>query len=88
MDLSQLDSISRETRELFLGLPSFLQKKCAFGYDLVDSDDGAQFLLAREKAFTSKAGNLILFDYNGIHRGGMVKSGERRMLQIQLEPVK
>lgn len=86
MDISRLDSLSEESRRTFYALPALLRRKCAFGYDLRDDDPGARALLAREKQFTSREGDLILFDYDGIHRGGMVKRGERRMLQIQLAP--
>jgi hypothetical protein len=41
-------------------------------------------LLASEHFFTSDEGNLILFDNNGIHRGGMVLEGKRIILQVPL----
>ena len=36
---------------------------------------------------TSNYGNCILFDGNGIHRGGMVNKGERRCIFILLAEI-
>jgi hypothetical protein len=84
-DVSGLDSRVREARELFWALPGPLRRKAAFGYDLLDASPEAEALLAREHAFTSDDGDLILFDGDrGIHRGAMVIEGERQMLQIVL----
>ena len=41
--------------------------------------------MARERAYHSEDGDLILFDYNGVHRGGFVREGYRYMLQCHLE---
>jgi hypothetical protein len=86
MDLSRLDSLAIEKRSAFWALPKFLRKKAAFGYDLSEDSPETSSLLEREKRFTSKDGQLLIFDYNGIHRGGMVVEGERHILQIQLIP--
>jgi hypothetical protein len=85
-DKSRLDKCDPQMRELFSALPKVLQKKAEFGNDLLDDNPQAQALLACERRFTSRDGNLILFDNNGIHRGGMVAEGKRQILQIQLEP--
>jgi len=52
----------------------------------MDGSPEAEALLAREYKFTSKDGNLLFFDPEGVHRGGMVDRGERIILQIALEP--
>ncbi len=83
-DTSRLDKWDRETRELFWSLPSFFQKKLEFGNDLEDTSSDTALLLDREKRFTSQDGNLIFFDNDGIHRGGMVQEGHREILQIIL----
>jgi hypothetical protein len=85
-DKSRLDKCDPQMRQLFSALPKVLQKKAEFGNDLLDDTPQAQALLACERRFTSRDGNLILFDNNGIHRGGMVVEGKRQILQIQLEP--
>ena len=83
-DISRLDRCDRDTRELFSALPKVLQKKSEFGNDLLDSMPEVAALLASEHFFTSDEGNLILFDNNGIHRGGMVLEGKRIILQVPL----
>jgi hypothetical protein len=83
-DLSRLDRCDRHTRELFWALPRALQKKSEFGNDLDDSAPETAALLASEHSFTSADGHLILFDNNGIHRGGMVLDGKRIVLQVPL----
>lgn len=85
-DKSRLDKCDPQMRELFSALPRVLQKKAEFGNDLLDDTPQARALLECERRFTSRDGNLILFDNNGIHRGGMVTEGKRQILQIQLEP--
>jgi hypothetical protein len=85
-DISRLDRCDRKTRELFSALPKGLQKKSEFGNDLHDSMPEVAALLASEHFFTSDEGNLILFDNNGVHRGGMVLEGKRIILQVPLGP--
>jgi hypothetical protein len=83
-DISRLDRCDRDTRTLFSALPKMLQKKSEFGNDLLDSMPEVAELLAAEHFFTSDQGNLILFDNNGIHRGGRVLEGTRIILQVPL----
>ena len=83
-DISRLDRCDRDTRALFSALPKVLQKKSEFGNDLLDSMPEVAALLASEHLFTSDDGNLILFDNNGIHRGGRVLEGKRIILQVPL----
>lgn len=82
-DISGLDQRNADNRRLFAALPAALQRKAAFGYDMVADDPEIDTLLAGEQLFTSDKGHLILFDGDrGIHRGAMVHSGERHMLQV------
>jgi hypothetical protein len=78
-----LDVYPKE-RPLFLALPSFLRKKAKFGDDLEADSDWGRWLLAREKVVTSIDGDLIVFDVQGTHRGGMVVRGERQILQLMI----
>ena len=57
--------------------PTIFQKKAEFRNDLTDSDPAAKELLAKEHKFTST---------DGIHRGGMVVRGQRRVLIIVFKP--
>lgn len=84
-DLCGLDKCDLETRRLFAALPRALQRKAEFGNDLDGGDPEVRALLAAEREFTSAAGNCIVFDTDGLHRGGMVREGTRRLLQITLD---
>ena len=70
-----------------MALPRFLRKKADFGGDV--SDDSPDTLPLREGHFsaTSNYGNCVLFDGNGMHRGGMVNKGERRCVFILLAEI-
>lgn len=87
-DVSFLDKCDPVNRRLFLALPKIFQKKCEFGNDFLDSAPEAHALLKSERCFTSEDGNAFLFDSDGVHRGGMVEEGVRRMLQVNLEIIK
>jgi hypothetical protein len=76
-DRADLDKCNPKARELFSALPTIFQKKAEFGNYLTDSDPAAKELLAKEHKFTST---------DGIHRGGMVVRGQRRVLIIVFKP--
>ena len=83
-DKARLDWCDIEHRKLFASLPRMLQKKSEFGNDM---QKGFDELLAKEYHFLSERdGNLILFDPGGMHRGGMVESGKRIILQMNFMP--
>ena len=76
-----------EARKQFMALPAFLRKKAEFGADILDDSAEAERLREGHFSATSNFGNCILFDGNGIHRGGMVNQGERRCLFILLAEI-
>ncbi len=76
-----------EVRKKFMALPRFLRKKAEFGADVLDDSNEAQRLREGHFSATSNYGNCILFDGNGIHRGGMVNKGERRCIFILLAEI-
>jgi len=76
-----------EARKMFMALPAFLRKKAEFGADILDDSAEAERLREGHFSATSNYGNCILFDGNGIHRGGMVNQGERRCLFILLAEI-
>lgn len=84
-DKSGLDHWDPETRKIFSALPKIFQHKSEFGNDVSDSDPDVIAMLASEREYTSDMANLLLFDTDSLHRGGMMKSGKRIMLQIELE---
>jgi hypothetical protein len=86
-DFSGFSGRRPDARKKFMALPASLRKKADFGGDL--PDDSAEVQRLREGHFsaTSNYGNCVLFDGNGIHRGGMVNKGERRCLFILLAEI-
>ena len=88
-DKSKLDRCDPRARQLFSALPRVLQKKAEFGNDLLESDPDTRALVAGERRFTSNDGDLIFFDPDGVHRGGMIRhegAGGRKILQVSLMP--
>jgi hypothetical protein len=78
-----LDVHPRE-RYLFMALPRRLHRKAKFGDDLEKDSEWARWLLSRERVVTSVDGDILAFDVGGVHRGGMVNRGERRIIQIMI----
>jgi len=76
-----------EARQKFMALPAFLRKKAEFGADVPDDSTEAERLREGHFSATSNYGNCVLFDGNGMHRGGMVNKGERRCLFILLAEI-
>jgi hypothetical protein len=83
-DRAGLSGYSRGMRQLFLALPGFLRHKSTFGSDLPDDSREAQALVEGEYQYTSKDGNVGMFDNLGVHRGALVHEGERRILFVTL----
>lgn len=86
-DFSGLSGRKPEARKLFMALPALLRKKADFGGDLRDDSADVQRLREGHFSATSNYGNCMLFDGNGMHRGGMVNKGERRCIFILLAEI-
>ena len=72
-----------EYRREFLMLPRALQASSHFGEDILDDTDLSINLLKSEIKITRDVGNCVVFDGDyGIHRGALVKSGERFVFQV------
>ena len=69
---------------MLLSLPRTLRRRAKFGDDIPPDAAWGRWLLEHERVFTSAHGDMLLFDVMGIHRGGLVARGERRVLQIML----
>jgi hypothetical protein len=70
-------------RREFLMLPAALQACSHFGEDVLDASDLSTELLRNEIKLTSDVGDCIVFDGDyGIHRGALVRSGERFVFQV------
>jgi hypothetical protein len=72
-----------EYRREFLMQPKALQACSHFGEDIVDNIDLSADLLKNEIKLTHDVGDCVVFDgHYGIHRGALVKSGERLVFQV------
>ena len=67
-----------------MALPKEFRRKSHFGFDLLDDMPATEGYLQNEKSFCSSEGDLVLFDANGIHRGGIVKNERRVALSLLL----
>jgi len=83
-DYAGLSWTKRPNRQLFNALPKFLQRKAAFGVDLLAGNKYTRDILEKEWRVTSSEGDAVLFDPFGIHRGGMVRSGRRLVVTMML----
>jgi hypothetical protein len=85
-DKSDLVVRSAKKRRMFLSLPEEMRVKAEFGGDMLPGSPEAEALLAEEFVATGPRGQLNLFDPEGVHRGGNVRSGERRAILITTGP--
>jgi hypothetical protein len=85
-DKSDLVIRSAKKRRMFLSLPKPMQVKAEFGGDMLPGSPEAEALLASERVGLGPRGQLNLFDPEGVHRGGNVRSGERRVVLITMGP--
>jgi hypothetical protein len=70
-------------RREFLLLPAALQACSHFGEDILDETDLSASLLKNEVKLTHDVGDCIVFDGDyGIHRGALVRAGERLAFQV------
>ena len=85
-DKSDLVIRSAKKRRMFLSLPPEMQVKAEFGGDMLADSPEAKALLEQELVATGPRGQLNLFDPEGVHRGGNVRQGERRVVLITMGP--
>jgi hypothetical protein len=93
-DLDAFETVVRKTNDSlklstaqFLGLPDPLRMHALFGPYMKGDEPEVQALLEREVACCGNGGDVVLFDNNGVHRGGFVRKGSRRIMQVLFEPV-
>lgn len=67
-------------RRYFAALPKVLRQKGAFGNDIMTGSELGEILLQSTWTITADQGSIVMFDTKGIHRGGMVIAGERRVI--------
>ena len=85
-DKSDLVIRSAKKRRMFLSLPQDMRVKAEFGGDMSPGSPEAEALLAQEVVALGPKGQVNLFDPEGVHRGGNVRSGERRVMLITMGP--
>lgn len=79
-DSNGLAGTDVRSRARFAALPKKLMQKGSFGNDLLPTAPLAEDIAGGLWAITAPKGSIVLFDTKGIHRGGMVESGERRVI--------
>jgi hypothetical protein len=83
---SQRSQTSLGWRRLFALLPARLQRNSHFGFDVVDDSELARHLAAEARTMLGPAGSAVVFDGSRLcHRGGLVRRGRRRALQVIFE---
>ena len=79
-DSNGLAGTDARARARFAALPRKLRQKGSFGNDLTPDSVLGREIIAGLWSVTAPRGSIILFDTKGIHRGGMVEDGERRVI--------
>ena len=79
-DSNGLAGTDPTSRLLFAALPSRLRQKGSFSNDVPDGSPLAGELLGSLWSITAPRGSVVVFDTKGVHRGGMVMRGERRVI--------
>ncbi len=69
----------------FLALPEELRMHALFGPYLLGDEDGSRRMLKAERLCCGDGADVVLFDNNGVHRGGFVREGARRIIQCLFE---
>lgn len=72
-------------RHRLMQLPEMYRQRIDFGADLEPGGRVVTELLARERVFYSNQVDGILFDTKGVHRGALIRSGERLIMQATLQ---
>lgn len=83
-DHNGLSATSLEARRRFAALPAKLRQKGSFGNDLDPASPQAAAIIDSLWSIEGPVGSMVAFDTKGIHRGGMVIEGERRVLTCVL----
>jgi ectoine hydroxylase-related dioxygenase (phytanoyl-CoA dioxygenase family) len=79
-DSNGLAATDPRARALFAALPKKLRQKGSFGNDLIPDSPLGREIGQGLWAVKAGKGSIVLFDTKGIHRGGMVEDGERRVI--------
>ena len=83
-DHNGMSATELDARRKFAALPVPLRQKGSFGNDLDDQTQESQLISDSLWEIAGPSGLMVAFDTKGIHRGGMVIEGERRVLTCVL----
>lgn len=83
-DSNGLSGTGLANRRCFAALPAAWRQKGAFGNDVLDDTPLANAIQGGLWAISGKKGSIVMFDTKGVHRGGMVVHGERRVITCVL----
>ncbi|WP_374943862.1 hypothetical protein [Sphingomonas sp.] len=83
-DHNGLAATDLAARRRFAALPAKLRQKGSFGNDLPDDQPESARIVGSTWQIVSPKGSIVAFDTKGIHRGGMVEEGERRVITCVL----
>jgi hypothetical protein len=83
-DHNGLSATDLATRRRFAALPAKLRQKGSFGNDLTNDNPASALISKALWEIKAPQGSIVLFDTKGIHRGGMVDQGERRVITCVL----
>ncbi|RYD24834.1 MAG: hypothetical protein EOP89_10510 [Lysobacteraceae bacterium] len=83
-DHNGLAATDLSARRRFAALPAKLRQKGSFGNDLPDDQPESGRIVASTWEITGPKGSIVAFDTKGIHRGGMVEEGQRRVITCVL----
>jgi hypothetical protein len=91
--LTSFELIARKTNDtlklpvpLFVSLPDAFRVHALFGPYLNGDEPEALAMLSKERVLCGPGKDVVLFDNNGVHRGGFVRSGSRHIIQCLFEP--
>ena len=91
--LDSFELIARKTNDtlklpipLFVALPDALRVHALFGPYLTGDEPQALAMLPKERVLWGTGKDVVLFDNNGVHRGGFVRNGSRHIIQCLFEP--
>jgi len=88
IDKAGFERLDDGTRTQFMALPACLRRKANFGNDLLpEAGVDTDALMAQEFAFEGEAGEAVLVDINGAHRGNIHTDpeGRREMFKFVLK---
>lgn len=79
-DHNGLSATTLDMRQKFSALPTKLRQKGSFGNDLVAKSVLSEQIEKGVWKITGSKGSIVLFDTKGVHRGGMVADGMRKVI--------